>query len=277
MPNWLTRSLTALILIPLVAIVLFILPPYWYCLLVAAASLVGLDELFILLGLQGYKPLRPLGLLFGAVLLLSACAPASSPLLSFQVVLAVFAISLLLAQFFRGPRERSWGDLGVTFFGVFYVAGLMFFAGRLRFVPGGLRWVFLMLTATWLFDTLAYVWGSAAGRYKLWPAVSPKKTWEGFWGGALTTALLLWTIHCMPVALPGFPVLLPAIAPAVLAALVFLNCIAAQAGDLAESMIKRAAGAKDSSMILPGHGGMLDKLDSFLFCAPFLYLASLLL
>ncbi len=276
MPNWLARSLTGLILIPLVAVVLFILPPYWYCLLVAAASLVALGELFSLLGLQGHKPLRLPGLIFGAALLLGACVPILPSPLSFHGIMAVFALSLLLAQFLP-PRERSWGDLGVTFFGVFYVAGLMIFASRLRFVPGGLRWVFLMLTATWLFDTLAYAWGSTAGRYRLWPAVSPKKTWEGLWGGALTTALLLWVLGCMPGLLPGFPALLPDIAPPVLAALVFLNCVVAQTGDLAESMIKRAAGAKDSSMILPGHGGMLDKLDSFIFCAPFLYLASLIL
>lgn len=277
LPNWLARSLTAFILVPLIALILFVLPAQWYCLLVAGAALLGLNELFALLRRQGYKPLALPGMVFGAAILLKSCELGPFYSMTTQGIMAFFAIFLLVAQFLRAPRKGYLGDLAATYFGVFYVAGLMAFAARLRFVPDGLSWVFLMLTATWLFDTLAYAWGSAAGRYKLWPAVSPKKTWEGFWGGALSTMLLFWVLGRLPDVIRGFPMLLPGISPLVLAALVFLNCVVAQTGDLAESMIKRAAGAKDSSLILPGHGGMLDKLDSFIFSGPFIYLASLLL
>ncbi|MEK7766853.1 MAG: phosphatidate cytidylyltransferase, partial [bacterium] len=121
-------------------------------------------------------------------------------------------------------------------------------------------------------------WGRALGRTKMWPAVSPGKTWEGYWGGTATALLALSTVQHAPEWVTGFPDLLPTIlGTGPLLLLVFAGCAVAQFGDLVESMIKRAMGVKDSGVVIPGHGGFLDKLDSFLFTAPYLYLAALLL
>ena len=118
-------------------------------------------------------------------------------------------------------------------------------------------WILLLVLAVWSYDTGAYLVGRHFGRTRFLTHISPSKTIEGLVGGVVATtavvALLLWAVGQLPVhALVLGP----------------LMAVAAQAGDFAESMIKRAAGASDSGTLIPGHGGILDRVDSFLFAAP---------
>jgi phosphatidate cytidylyltransferase len=129
--------------------------------------------------------------------------------------------------------------------------------------PDFVGWVLMPLAVTWLNDTGAYAAGRAFGRHKLYPAVSPGKTWEGFFGGALASigaaflvrALFLGsltTVDCLAIALPC--------------------SVLGPVGDLSESMLKRAYGVKDSGKLIPGHGGLLDRIDALLFNLPYIWL-----
>jgi phosphatidate cytidylyltransferase len=175
--------------------------------------------------------------------------------------LAVVALWVQLPS--RGEIYAPW----------FWVAGAMLYVGALgstivllRDLDSGRDWVYLALFSTFAVDTTAYFVGRAIGRHKLAPAVSPKKTWEGFFGGyAGGFAAVLLLNYFLGLRIDA--------APALLIALTLP--IAATLGDLFESWITRRAGVKDASELIPGHGGVLDRLDSVLFVFPLVYVAAL--
>jgi len=147
--------------------------------------------------------------------------------------------------------------------GAVYVGGLLSMYPRTLLLPGGEHWVLLGILAVAAGDTMAYFTGRAIGRRKLAPAVSPNKTVEGAIGG------LLGSVGCSVLYAHGFRPVMPS---GYAAAAGFAIGVFAQAGDLFESMVKRAAGVKDSGTILPGHGGILDRADGILAAGPVLYL-----
>jgi phosphatidate cytidylyltransferase len=180
------------------------------------------------------------------------------------LVIIAFADALLFEdQIAQAPRRVGLAVLGAVYPGLL-ISALV----PLRQMERGFWWVFLALTVTWANDTGAYFAGRAFGKHKLYPRISPSKTWEGAAGGSLASMVGACVVQhfCLPMlSLPG-AVLIGAGA-AVLGPL----------GDLSESMLKRAFGAKDSGRLLPGHGGLLDRLDALLFNAPFVLLCAKLL
>lgn len=175
-------------------------------------------------------------------------------------VVALGTVVLLIACMVRirdtALGQRAAARLGI---GLLYVPLLLSFVIQVRRLDQGLAWLFLTLTVTWASDSGAYFAGRALGRHKLFPRVSPKKTWEGAIGGFIVAVLFaclfqyLWLpqlgwIHAILVG----------------AALDIVGVL----GDLVESMFKRSFGVKDSGWIMPGHGGILDRIDSLLFTAP---------
>jgi phosphatidate cytidylyltransferase len=134
-------------------------------------------------------------------------------------------------------------------------------------LDGGRTWLLVLILGVWAYDTGAYALGRAIGRHKLIPHVSPGKTWEGVGGGTISAIVVTLVTVWAAGGLGGGPlaVLSPVLFGIVIAA-------AAQTGDLAESMLKRAAGAVESGVLIAGHGGLLDRVDSFLFAAPAAYL-----
>lgn len=185
------------------------------------------------------------------------------------VLTAVVIISFVDALLFEQNIADAPRRVGIAVLGAAYPGLLLSALVPLRQRPGGEWWILLALTVTWLNDTCAYFAGRAFGRRKLYERISPSKTWEGAIGGAagsVVGALVVqhfWLSEQLPLwgaAIIG-------------AGAAFLGPV----GDLSESMLKRAFGAKDSSHLLPGHGGILDRIDALLFNAPFVLLCARLL
>ncbi|MBI2724177.1 MAG: phosphatidate cytidylyltransferase [Chloroflexi bacterium] len=168
-----------------------------------------------------------------------------------------------LAALAQAEDDARREDVVWTLAAVTYAGFLGGFLVLLRDADNGRSWVFLAVLATFATDTAAYFTGRAIGKRPLAPAISPKKTFEGFVGGCIGGAIAVVALHAVfnLGTTPGQVALLALTLP-----------IAAAAGDLVESAIKRIAGVKDASELIPGHGGVMDRLDSVLFVAPLVYL-----
>lgn len=215
------------------------------------------------------------------------------------VVGASTVAAVVVAIWRRGPDGAPLGSSAVTVFAVVYVGLALSFAPLLHALPAAAGWspaslplsglvaVALPLAVTWVGDASAYFAGSAWGEAKLAPSISPKKSWVGFWAAVTTGAFaaVLWLLVARATIGGGTSGggAFPAIAGdgfaglAVMAVVGGLVAVAAVIGDLVESLLKREAGVKDSGTFFPGHGGVLDRIDSLLFTIPVAYLALALL
>ena len=187
------------------------------------------------------------------------------------LILLVFALGVFIRQFPQKLNPAGIETMAVTLFGLIYVAWLGNFITRINFADhNGRYFVMLLVVVTKFTDMGAYLIGSSLGRHKMIPRISPKKTWEGTIGGILFavggSVMCLYWPHPLSQGICASGLNLT---HALVVGLLLGG--AAVIGDLAESLIKREANVKDSSNILPGHGGALDMLDSFLFTAPLLY------
>jgi phosphatidate cytidylyltransferase len=252
------RLLSALVLIPLISVIIWFGGPAYY-LAIAVFAALGALEFYGMMSLSRRHPLTLFGLL--CVLLFVANAyfdlDYTIPLLT-----AVVAFSLIWL-IFRSPVEGAAINWVWTLAGIIYIGWLLSHFIPLRGLEGGRDWVFIALFATFAADTAAFFTGRAIGRHPLATAISPGKTWEGAAGGflgAIAASLILAAI------LPG--ILIPYWQIVLLGALIG---IFAQLGDLAESMLKRSVGLKDAGKLIPGHGGLLDRLDSILFTVVVVY------
>jgi phosphatidate cytidylyltransferase len=195
------------------------------------------------------------------------------PVLALGAVIIVALFTLAIVA--RGPDGHPIGAAAVTVFGILYCAGFLSFAYALRYHnyavgrEAGSALLFYPLVLTWISDTGAFFVGRTMGRHKLIPSVSPGKTVEGAVGALVVCAVASWCYAKW--VLPGAAFL--AIRPTVAILLGIAISVAVQLGDLAESLIKREAGQKDSSHMIPGHGGVLDRIDGLLFALPVAYLA----
>ena len=266
------RVASAVVLIPILVVVLLVGRPA-VAIVVALVAAISAVEASRLLRDAGYDN----ALLVVAASALAAVGEAALlPGLSgaFAAVVALGVVLSALAGFARLDPRTGFRLWAATAFAGLYVALLSFLvrimdaapplpvdaplAGRL---DAGQAWILVAVLAVWAFDTAAYFVGRTWGRGRFLVHLSPSKTWSGVVGGTLgaiaVSALTLVAVGQSP--LGGVP-------------LGLLVAASAQAGDVAESMLKRAAGAKDSGRLIPGHGGMLDRIDSFLFAAPAVYL-----
>ncbi|MBX3172894.1 MAG: phosphatidate cytidylyltransferase [Gemmatimonadaceae bacterium] len=182
-------------------------------------------------------------------------------------------VLLSMALWRRGSEGRPIEAVATTLFGVWYTGGMLAFVYALRYhrfavtALAGSLLVALPVVLTWLNDSGAFFFGKRFGKKKLMPSVSPGKTWAGAWGALGTTVVATWAIvQFVLVPFAGLGMRLWGV-------LVFgiAMSVAAQVGDLVESMLKRQAGVKDSSALIPGHGGVLDRVDSLLFTVPIAY------
>jgi phosphatidate cytidylyltransferase len=209
--------------------------------------------------LLNQRPLSLIGAAFTALLVAAAHHGGDWP----AGALAMAAVLPLLWLIAKGsPGERAVPDWLYSVGGVLYVGWLGSHLVPLRHLENGQDWVYLAVFATFANDTSAYFVGRAIGRTKLVPRISPGKTVQGALGGILFGALgLVLLNYALDLGVDVWP-LIP---------LAVLVPIAAQLGDLAESLVKRGGGVKDAGVLVPGHGGVLDRLDSVLFVVPVVY------
>lgn len=242
--------------------------------LISAASAIAAYEFYRLAIGTGSVPLWGHGVLFSAAIPLFAYARQLGLWVpNVSIVMLLILEMLTVALWVRGAQGKPLEVVGITLLGVFYTGGMMSFAFALRYHPyaigaaAGTALVALPFVLTWGTDIGGYMFGRLIGGRKLMPEVSPGKTVAGAVGGlvlALVIAVLYERFALRPQAQLGM--LLQAV---ILFAI--LVSIAGQVGDLVESMLKRQAGVKDSSHLIPGHGGMLDRIDSLLFTLPVSY------
>ena len=261
--------------------------------LLAIASALGAWEFFRMARATGLTPLDDTGIVVAGLVPLVVHArflhlyQPGTPLGEVSLISVVLLGVITMTIWLRGPSGKPIGAVGSTMFGVAYTGGMLSFAYGIRYheyafapatigigastftVPSGGLLLLIPLLATWASDTGAYAVGRMIGRHKLIPSVSPGKTIEGAIGGLLASILVVWALtrgflrpgaHLDFRANPLGVILFGA-----------LVSVAAQVGDIAESLLKRDAGVKDSSTLIPGHGGVLDRVDSLLFVLPISY------
>jgi len=264
------RVITAAILLPfLIASILLTRLQLVFIILAAAALVLGLYEFYLLARQRDIKPNIAAGYLAGGALFTVLCfnEPGRMPdLLMIQFILIILTIATLIAATVKGPPfERIIANTGATILGVLYVVllGSHLVAMRTGFEPTLsthlLSYFFLVVMSA---DTAAYYVGRGFGKHKLAPNISPGKTWEGVIGGLIAGPAMAVVSHYW--FFPDLPLkwALP---------LAVVMTVVGVLGDLTENALKRGAGAKDAANILPGHGGLLDRLDSLLFNAPLIY------
>ncbi|MCS6839364.1 MAG: phosphatidate cytidylyltransferase [Roseiflexus sp.] len=270
------RVLSAVVLLPLVVVCVWW--GFWpFTVLVVIAAVVGLGELYAAFSHGGYQSNYALGVVVAALVLGAMIIQALSGVDLLAPALGLAVMISLAACASRHAQYGAVAEWALTFGGALYVGGLLGFLILLRALETPLRsgllaplqpqpgaaWIALVLMATWGQDVFAYFVGKRWGRRKMAPTLSPRKTWEGAAGGmlgALAGAFLA-------VALFGLPLSLWA------TALIGITAgIAGPIGDLSESFIKRQVGLKDAGSLIPGHGGILDRIDSVLFSAPAVYI-----
>jgi phosphatidate cytidylyltransferase len=274
-----TRLIVSIVLVP-VAVAAIALGGWWYVAGVLVVLAGAGNEYVLLMRAGGRAPARLLVVLGIGVFGLMPLFDSSPFERAGPAAFLLLATLWHLVQFERGAQETAW-DWAATIAGVFYIGGLGSFFLALRQMADGQWWTLTVFPAIWLSDTSAYVMGTfvagrlaGIGRHPMTPRLSPKKTWEGFAaglaGGTLAGGLFgtLWQIP----AGAGSPVGLGT------GALVGLAVsLAGPIGDLGISMLKRQVGVKDTGAALAGHGGMLDRIDSWLTAGAAGYLCILLI
>ncbi|HUI07829.1 MAG TPA: phosphatidate cytidylyltransferase [Verrucomicrobiae bacterium] len=274
------RLVSSLVLWGIMLAVVFCLPPSGLYLFMNVVIARAVWEFYAICEAKGLRAYKVWGVI-GAVALISGSwfvfgmdayrRPADFPALSYDFdifILLVFAVGVFIRQFPQKLNPQGIETMAVTLFGLIYVAWLSNFITRVNFATSNGRfWVMYLVVVTKFTDIGAYLVGSALGRHKMIPRISPKKSWEGTVGGlvfAVGGSLLCYFSVTPQLAADGMRLEHALILGVLLGA-------AAVIGDLAESLIKREANVKDSSTWLPGHGGALDLIDSLLFTAPLLY------
>ena len=246
------RFFTAAVAIPIVLVLTKYAPDWLFAVLVAAVSALALEEFLALGAARNLSRPGKWLLPFGGALTASFMGGPAWVVTTWMLGV----IALMTAAIFAKPLDNAFGWLIIGLAGAIYCC----------FLPGFLillsrESIFTLFAIVWVGDSAAYYCGRAFGKHRLAPMISPGKTIEGAAAG-LAGSVLAGTF--MSTWLLGETYLWGAVVSAIAA-------VAGQVGDLSESVLKRSAGVKDSSSILPGHGGILDRLDSLLFAAPVLY------
>jgi phosphatidate cytidylyltransferase len=222
----------------------------------------GLFEFFTMLKKKGVPVYRVFGIVIGAVIPTVVHFQLGSNRSGEVLFIVLACFGLFILQFSRRDRPYALEGVALTFFGIMYISWFLSFIIKIRYMPSGSVYLAYLLTVTKSGDIAAYVLGTVFGRHTLIPHISPQKSVEGTAGGVFASCLVSLAFAAI---FPGRPGLVS------LAFLGFLFGIVGLCGDLAESLIKRYAQAKDSGKLLPGLGGVLDAMDSVLFTAPLFY------
>ena len=257
-----TRIISALVLIPLAILIVVYAPPIFFLIGIGLIGTACLYEYFGLMRAIGIR-VQPLFGFLAFWVLLIALRQGRFPAVT---LLALVLIAAFLSALWRKStvRERALA-LMAEVLGIFYFVLFLYPAIPVRYDFGpriGMQWILLLLVVIWAGDTFALLAGKSFGKHLLAPVLSPKKTYEGAVAGLLGGVGIAAAVRHL--FLPELPMVHVIIVSLLLG-------VFGQLGDLAESLLKRAAEIKDSSHLIPGHGGALDRMDSLLFAIPVLY------
>jgi phosphatidate cytidylyltransferase len=288
----LKRIATAVVLIPIVVVLVLRAPVPLLAVVAAVVALLTIHEFLKLAESYGVRPMGWPTYLFTALFFVTLAigAGGDTPLLSTAKFLVTAAFAAAIVPFIFLTRAMREGDLrggypaaAASVFAFTYIALPMGMLVQLRQQWAGAFYLLYLLLIVWAGDIFAYFIGRSVGRHLMAPRISPKKTWEGAAASLIASVGVGWLMFSHAERISSallraglierrdglFGLEQPAMGPIILLTIV-LN-VAAQLGDLVESLIKRGAGAKDSGALLPGHGGMLDRIDALLFAAPVLW------
>ncbi len=254
------RVYSALVFFPLSYLLVRYLPPVAFSIFVATGILLAQYEYYRLHFPHRFSPPVGLGLLSGLLITTGFAVPGLLP----EPATITFIIMAILLSHALSSRGLKTGllDTAVVAFGAFYVAWLLGHLILIDRLANGPFLIFFLFLVTWANDTTAYYVGTLLGRHPMAPAISPRKTWEGAIGGLLGSvatafACRAWFLDSLSVSETAW--------------LGLMIGLAAPLGDLCESALKRSASVKDSGGLIPGHGGMLDRVDSLIFTTPAFY------
>lgn len=253
------RIISALLILPPLALLVYYGSPRHFLVLVIVIAGLALVEFYRMIAAKGFPCWRWLGVTCGIVLPLAFYI---GDIASQGAAAAIVVLLFLAGLFSRQELVLSLQSIAFTLLGVLYVGWLLSYLVLLRFLIDGAHYVFYLFGVVWLGDAVALFFGTLFGRHKLAPTLSPRKTVEGAVGGVLGS---------LCGAIVGGCWLLGNFTLTQCLAVGFLLAVLGQLGDLSESLLKRSAGVKDSGVLIPGHGGILDKVDGILFGGPALY------
>lgn len=267
MNSGLARVVVAIVALPFV-IAAIIYGSWYFFVLMGAILLIGISEMLNLLRHKNSKPQTVAAFLWGLIFLSLTFSGRTDLLLSSVFLFAIFVMTV---ELFRNTGSDTI-NMAATWLTVFYPSLLIGSMILLRGIGGsdghtGAQLVFLVFLSIWACDTFAYYGGRMMGKNKFFERVSPKKTWEGAITGFFGALIGVWLVRYVYLSL-DIPFVMNLPQTLVIG---FFGGTFGQIGDLAESLIKRDAGVKDSGALLPGHGGILDRFDSMMFVAPLTY------
>ncbi len=272
--NLAARVVVAVIAIPAVIAVVYV-GGLVFALVLSLVAALAARELYDIAAHGGYAPLKRTGMVLSFLLPLAVHLFRAGRFEPPDIALGAIVVLalMILALWRRAPDQHPLGAVAATLLGVCYTAVMLSFAYALRYhnyivtARAGTTLVFYPLILTWISDTAGYFVGRAVGRQKLMPSVSPGKTVEGALGALAFTMLASW-LYARYALVPFASI---GMRPIVALALGGVIGAAVQLGDLVESLLKREGGVKDSSHLIPGHGGVLDRIDGMLFALPVAY------
>jgi len=264
----LTRAIVVILLLP-IGLAGILAGGWAYNLGIAAILALAAWEYVRLMNSGGFRPALVLTVGGAALLAFGRGYNGFTSAPGLLSLLVLLSMAYHLVSYERG-RDQSGSDFGVTLGGIVYLGWIGAYFISLRALPDGKWWLLFVLPVVWMVDSGAYIIGVRFGRHRLSPRLSPKKSWEGYLTGVLTGtlvgALLAWAWTVAPSAWgPPASAAWPSLWKGALFG--FLLAVLTTLGDLGESMFKRQVGAKDSGKLLPGHGGVFDRIDSWLWGA----------
>ena len=258
------RTITALIAIPVVLAIMW-LGGWWAFAAATFVVILGAYELHRMMLHEGYHPLILISLALSVLFLVAAMLPQLR-LFLLELGLGIALLVTFPLLFFRKKLAGAMVDWSLTLAIAIYLGWPLSLFPLLRGfqvgISSGFWWVLTVLLGVWGFDSGAFFTGHFIGRHKLAPNISPAKTWEGVIGGMVLSIIAAFLFTTLPLGVPWYLAIFLGI----------LIGVAATVGDLAESLIKRQTHVKDSGQIMPGHGGILDRIDSLLFAVIVVYI-----
>jgi phosphatidate cytidylyltransferase len=261
--NLLTRTLTGTLYLA-VFIGALLLGKYTFFALFLAISLIALWEFYAMVILMGHQPMKYLGMFIDTALFLLVFEICSRNLpLSFILFFVPAIVFVFILELYRN-KSNPMSNISFTLLGILYVSMPLILFNKLAFYFSqeyNYQIILGFFILLWINDVFAFIFGISFGKHKLFERVSPKKSWEGFFGGTLITLIAAYIL--------GTPFFLLNRTDWMIIGLII--SIAGVFGDLTESLFKRTAEIKDSGKILPGHGGMLDRIDSVLLSSPLVF------